>query len=34
MMLDTGAKNTAARRFYRVRAGYRDIGVVLVKDMR
>jgi GNAT superfamily N-acetyltransferase len=33
MMVDTGAKNSQAQRFYRERMGYRDIGVMLIKPL-
>jgi GNAT superfamily N-acetyltransferase len=33
MMVDTGAKNSQAQRFYRERMGYRDIGVILIKPL-
>ena len=33
MMVDTGAKNSPAQRFYRARMGYRDIGVMLIKPL-
>jgi ribosomal protein S18 acetylase RimI-like enzyme len=33
MMVDTGAKNSQAQRFYRARMGYRDIGVMLIKPL-
>lgn len=33
MMVDTGAKNSQAQRFYRARMGYRDIGMMLIKPL-
>jgi len=33
MMVDTGAKNSQAQRFYRERMSYRDIGVILIKPL-
>jgi GNAT superfamily N-acetyltransferase len=33
MLVDTGAKNSQAQRFYRARMGYRDIGVILIKPL-
>ena len=33
MMVDTGARNLQAQRFYRARMGYRDIGVMLIKPL-
>lgn len=33
MMVDTGAKNSQAQRFYRERMGYRDSGVILIKPL-
>ncbi|HZD69035.1 MAG TPA: GNAT family N-acetyltransferase [Actinomycetes bacterium] len=33
MMVDTGAKNSQAQRFYRERMGYRDIGVIPLKPL-
>jgi GNAT superfamily N-acetyltransferase len=33
MMVDTGAKNSQAQRFYRARMDYRDIGVILIKPL-
>jgi GNAT superfamily N-acetyltransferase len=33
IMVDTGAKNSQAQRFYRERMGYRDIGVILIKPL-
>jgi GNAT superfamily N-acetyltransferase len=33
MMVDTGAKNWQAQRFYRQRMGYREIGVMLIKPL-
>jgi ribosomal protein S18 acetylase RimI-like enzyme len=33
MMVDTGARNTLAQRFYREHMGYRDIGLILIKPL-
>jgi len=33
IMVDTGAKNTQARRFYGEHLGYRELGVILIKPL-